>query len=245
MKLRYFVIFTLVFFYGSLLAQITRSGVIDGETWTADDSLYIITDNITVIDLIIEPGVIVQFDGNHKFDVDGVLQAKGFFSDSIYFQPVPGNDVGWEGIKFKSGSIASSLQYCRIEGASKEGINIDQAQPEISNCRIVDNDENGIFLKSTIIQLQHCIISNNTLSGIETDAAKLTILNSIISGNVESGILSTHNDDIIVLTNVVIADNQDRGVDCPNGILTIRNSIIYDNTLQIDSQDGNTDVTYS
>ena len=248
MKIRSLVIYTLVLLYGSLLAQIPKSGDIgdiERETWTADDSLYIITGDIKVFDLIIEPGVIIQFDRNHKFDVEGVLQAEGFYSDSIYFQPEPGNTAGWEGIKFKSGAVSSSLKYCRIEGASKEGINIDQARPEISNCRIVDNEENGVFLKSTTIQLQHCIISNNTLSGIETDAAELTILNSIISGNVESGILSTHNDDIIVLTNVVIADNQDRGVDCPNGKLTIRNSIIYDNAVQINSQDGNTDVTYS
>ncbi len=212
MKLRYLVIFTLVFFYGSLLAQIPKRGDIEGEIWTADDSLYIITGDIKVFDLIIEPGVIIQFDGNHKFDVEGALQAEGFYSDSIYFQPEPGNTAGWEGIKFKSGADSSSLKYCRIEGSSKEGINIDQAQPEISNCRIIDNDENGIFLKRTIIQLQHCKISNNTLNGIETEASQLTILNSIISGNVESGILSTHNDDIIELTNVVIADNRIEGL---------------------------------
>lgn len=224
--------------------EVPRSDI-DGETWKPAGSPYIVTGDLKIIFLIIKPGVIVQFRGNHKFDVDGFLQAEGFNSDSIYFQPEPGSTAGWEGIKFKSGAVSSSLKYCRIEGASKEGINIDQAQPEISNCRIIDNDENGIFLKSTIIQLQHCIINNNTLNGIETEASQLTIVNSIISGNWESGILSTHNDDIIVLTNIVIADNQDRGIDCPNGNLTIRNSIIYDNAVQINSQDGNTDVTYS
>lgn len=237
----------IVAFQGIMAQTEVPRGNIDGETWKPAGSPYIVTGDLKIIFLIIEPGVIVQFDENHKFDVEGILQAKGFFSDSIYFQPDSENNVGWEGIKFKSGAVSSSLKYCRIEGSSKEGINIDQAQPEISNCRIIDNDENGIFLESTIIQLQHCIISNNTLNGVETEAAQLTILNSIISGNWESGILSTHNDDRIVMTNVVIADNQDKGIDCPNGNLKIRNSIIYDNdnAIQIDSQDDNTQVTYS
>jgi len=229
----------------ALWAQTTKIGDIDGETWTSDESPYIITGDIKVIDLTIEPGVLIQFDDNHKFEVEGVLRAEGFHSDSIYFQPQPGNIAGWEGIKFKINAVSSSLKYCRIEGATKEGINIDQAQPEISNCRIVENDESGIFIKRTTIQLQHCIISNNTLNGIETEEAQLTLVNSIISDNEVSGILSTHANDIFNLTNVVIADNQNRGVDCPNGILTIRNSIIYYNSVQIDSQDGNTDVTYS
>jgi hypothetical protein len=44
---------------------------------------------------------------------------------------------------------------------------------------------------------------------------------------------------------VVITDNLDRGIDCPEGVLTIRNSIIFYNNVQIDSQDNNTEVTYS
>jgi len=227
MKQRCLIIFSLIFFYGSSFAQETRSGNIDGEIWTAEDSPYIVVGDITVIDLAIEPGVMIQFDNNHKFDVTGTLRAEGFHSDSIFFQPLPGNPNGWEGIKFKNTAYSSSLKYCRIEGSSKDGINIDQVQPEISNCRIVRNDESGIFIKKAIIQLQHCIISNNTLNGIETDEVQLTLINSIISENKVSGILSTHADDIFNLTNVVIADNQDRGIDCPNGILTVRNSIIY------------------
>jgi len=223
--------------------EVPRSDI-DGDIWTIEGSPYIIIGNLKIFDLIVEPGVVVQFRGNHRFEVEGILKSNGFHSDSIYFQPEPGNIDGWDGIKFKPGAVSSSLKYCRIEGANKNGINIDQAEPEISNCRIVNNIENGIFLKSTTIHLQHCNINNNTLNGIKTDAAQLTIINSIISNNMESGVLSIDNGDIIVLTNIVIADNQDRGIDCLNGNLTIRNSIIYDNSVQIDSQDDNTEVTY-
>jgi len=245
--MRNFIHITLciILIYGSLFAQVYKSGDIDGETWTAEDSLFIITDNISVIDLTIEPGVRIQFDGNHKFEVDGSLWAEGFYSDSIYFQPHPDNSDGWEGIKFKNTAVSSSLKYCRIEGASKHGIHIDQAQPQISNCLIVGSKENGIFLKGTSLQIQHCIIRNNNNNGIETDDSQVTVVNSVISDNAISGILSTNNNDIIHVTNVVIADNQDRGIDCPGGDLTVRNSIIYYNTVQIDSQDGNTNVTYS
>ena len=80
MELRYLLILIIVFLYGSLLAQIPKRGVIDGETWTADDSLYIIIDNITVLNLIIEPGVIVQFDDNHKFEVMASFRQKDFIA---------------------------------------------------------------------------------------------------------------------------------------------------------------------
>ncbi len=235
----------IILLYGSLFAQIYKSGNIDGETWTAEDSLFIITDNITVIDLIIEPGVRIQFEGNYKFEVDGSLWAEGFHSDSIYFQPHPDNTNGWEGIKFKNTATFSSLKYCRIEGTNKHGINIDQAQPQISNCLIVGSGESGIFLKSTSLQLQHCIIRRSNENGIETDDSQVTVINSIISENGISGILSTNNNDILNFINVVIADNQDRGIDCPGGELNVLNSIVYYNTVQIDSQDGNTIVTYS
>jgi hypothetical protein len=124
----FYNILCIIFLYGALFGQVYKSGDIDGETWTADDSLYIITGDITVIELMIEPGVRIQFDGNHKFEVDGSLRAEGFHSDSIYFQPHPDNTDGWEGIKFKNTAISSSLKYCQIEGSSKHGIDIDQAQ---------------------------------------------------------------------------------------------------------------------
>jgi hypothetical protein len=239
------LILGILIFQSSLLAQTYKSGDIDGETWTADNSPYIIIDNIKVIDLIIEPGVLIQFDDNHKFEVDGVLQSEGFHSDSIYFQPHPDNTAGWEGVKFKNSSTSSSLKYCRIEGSNKNGIDIDQVQPEISNCRIVGSKENGIFLKGTSLQLQHCIIKKNGQNGIETDDSQVTVLNSIIAQNSGSGILSTNNNDIINVVNVVIAYNMDRGIDCPGGDLSVNNSIIYYNNIQIDINDGITNVTYS
>ena len=245
MKKHHHIIFGIFLLYGSLIAQVNRSGNIDGEVWTAADSLYLITGDIAVIELTIEPGVVIQFDGNHKFEVRGTLQAVGFFNDSIYFQPNPGNLDGWQGIKFKNSAIPSSLKYCRIEGSSKDGISIDRAQPQISNCRIVNNNGNGIIVKGTTLQIQNCILANNVLNGFRTNSAQVSILNTVISNNQNSGILSSNNSDSIVLINSVIADNQERGVDCPDGTVTIRNSIISNNTIQINPQNINAIITYS
>ena len=245
MKKHHHIIFAIFLLYSSLMAQVNKSGNIDGEVWTAADSLYLITGDIVVIQLTIEPGVVIQFDGNYKFEVRGTLQAEGFFSDSIYFQPNPGNQDGWQGIKFRNTAISSSLKYCLIEGASKDGINIDQAQPQISNCRIVHNNGNGIIAKGKILPIQNCILANNALNGFRTNNARVSILNSIISNNQNSGILSSNKADSVILINSVVADNQVRGVDCPNGSVKIRNSIIYHNTVQINPQNLDATITYS
>ncbi|HEM48908.1 MAG TPA: hypothetical protein ENO27_01730, partial [Caldithrix sp.] len=76
------------------------SGTIDGETWTAENSPYNVVGNITVLDLIIEPGVEVLFNGNFSFFVNGTLNATGSQVDSIFFKPAAGNSIGWQGIVF-------------------------------------------------------------------------------------------------------------------------------------------------
>ena len=245
MKNIFQIIVYVFLFYHVLFAQTNKSGDIDGENWTSDNSPYIITGDIKILDLTIGPGVHVQFDGNHKFEIDGILQAGGFHGDSIYFELETPTTNRWAGMTFNSGSTNSYLRYCRIEGSRQDGIYIDQTEPEISNCRIIENSGNGLYLKSTTIQLNHCIIEHNGSSGILTEGANLTIENSIISHNAGAGISSTISEDQINLINIVISDNLATGIDCPDGNLIIRNSIIYYNDGQINSQDINTDVSFS
>lgn len=47
----------------------TVSGIIDGETWTLEGSPYCVEGDVTVINLVIEPSVIVEFMGDFKIDV--------------------------------------------------------------------------------------------------------------------------------------------------------------------------------
>ena len=51
----------------------TVSGVIDGQTWTLEGIAYCVDGDVSVVNLVIEPGVIVEFLGGYKFDVPGTL----------------------------------------------------------------------------------------------------------------------------------------------------------------------------
>lgn len=230
----------------SLTAQtIIPGSTINGDIWTIENSPYIITGNIVVEDLTIQPGVFIKFAGNFTFDINTRLQAEGFYSDSIYFQNDSTNTNGWKGLKFRAGASASSISYCIIEGANNQGIKVDQSKPTISNCQIVHNFGDGLQLKDSQIQITHCMIKHNEVNGIILDAGQITATNSIIADNIEAGLFSTNNNDSIKLTNTVIADNQGTGIDGGSAGLIIKNSIIYYNSDGILSSNPGVEVTYS
>ncbi len=230
----------LIFIFKLLSAQTT----IDGDVWRKNDSPHHVTGNIVVVDLIIEPGVTVYFDDNYTFEVDSILTASGFFSDSIYFKPDPANSNGWGGISFNPNASASVLKYCRIEGANNQGININTSSPSITNCRIVNND-NGIKINDTQLDLFNCDINNMIDNGVWLNNAKINLQNSVIANNGYNGILSTHLQDTLNLINSVIAHNVVTGVISTVGKVNIKNSIVYYNANQIGSTPSQTDVTYS
>ena len=244
MKLKLIIILFLVFL-NQLVAQTpVPGGTIDGDTWTSQNSPYIIQGDLTIENLTIQAGVEVIFETDSKFEVNGILNANGFYSDSIYFKAATLNLKGWEGIKFENSSIASSLSYCRIEDGIDQAIFIDQATPVISNCRIVDNYGYGISLKDTGIDIKNCVISHNA-DGIYLNASQITTFNSIISGNTLNGILSSNNNDQITLINTVIADNQTIGISSEKAALTVINSIVFNNHEQIFVDEKIPDVSYS
>lgn len=246
MRYRFIVIILHIFLFNTLSGQtIIPGGTIDGDVWIKEKSPYRIAGNVVIANLVIQPAVIVEFIDDFRFEVDGFLQADGFYSDTIFFKPTASNPNGWQGIKFKAGAVASSLSYCRIEGANNQGISIDQSSPEISNCRVVLNNGDGIFIKSTYIDIKHCIINHNDANGIRLDAVQFNATNSIFAGNISRGIYSTDNNDVVTLINAVVANNQLSGVAGSGGALNVTNSIIYDNLFEIFWDQQNTEVSYS
>jgi len=247
MKLKINILLFLV--YSNLLVAQTDvpGSTIDGDTWTPENSPYYINGDLTIENLTIEAGVEVIFTDKYKFEVNRILKARGFYSDSIYFKPHTSNADGWEGINFKNTSTSTEclLSYCRIEGAVNQGISVDQKSPVIANCRIVHNTDNGIKLKDTNVEIKHCVVSYNTGHGIELDASHISASNSIISRNTVNGIHSRNNQDAITLMNVVVADNRNLGISSEKADLTVKNSIIFDNTDQIFIVEQIPDVTYS
>ena len=234
-------------FFNSLFGQTPVSGTINGEYWDLARSPFVVIGNITVIYLEIEPGVEVQFAADYDFNIDGFIKADGFYSDSIIFKPTINNPLGgWKSMKFRSGSSpASSLTYCRIEGALNHAIEVDRSSPKISNCSVVNNNDNGIFVKDTYLSVKNSIIRNNALDAISLDAGQISLSNSILAGNNGAGIVSSDNNDSISVVNCVIADNFSEGIDGGNADLIVKNSIIYYNGSGIVTSNPAADISYS
>jgi hypothetical protein len=232
--------------YNALWAQL--SGNLDGDTLRADLSPYHVVGNVHVIDLIIEPGVTILFDDDYDFETDGgLLKAVGFYNDSIIFKPDINNHNGWTGLFFKDCIVPSELKYCRIDGSNDNGVKIDDGlAPNISNTKIINNDGDGFDINKVRIQFSNCIIKDNGNNGVFFDDARITIQNSIITGNINAGILSNDNKDSLSIVNTVIADNIGTGLlSAASGYVNVINSIIYYNGIEISTNSGITDITYS
>lgn len=124
-------------------------------------------------DLIIEPGVTIQFGSSGALDVTGSLSAVGTNSNPIVFtgeDKVPGS---WGFIAFDSDDVKNRLEYCTIEygGAYRFSSNddfgnvilISDARMEISNCTIRNGAEYGVKIPSASADLSE--FSNNTITG--------------------------------------------------------------------------------
>lgn len=147
-----------------------KSGTINGEVWTVSDSPICVTSDLTVLFLIIEPGVCVLVD-DCEFDVDGTLIANGTESDPITFTALNASDR-WRGIRFEDtpATPGSSLQHCTVELADSSGIEIINSHPSISDCTIRNNTTDGsggginAVLNAGDLVLTNCRIVGNTAS---------------------------------------------------------------------------------
>ena len=143
---------------------IIPGGYVSG-TWTAAGSPYLIQGNITIhtdSTLNIQPGVQVNFQGNHSFTVNGFLQAIGTAVDSIHFIAV----TTWMGLRFANAPDSSHLAYCTIRGSTSwGGIICSNSNPVITHSTISDNRQGvvsgGISLQNSNANIAHCTISNN------------------------------------------------------------------------------------
>ena len=125
-------------------------------TWDLASSPYLINGNITVSageTLIIEPGVVVEFQNWYKLSVNGVLQAIGTSSQQIVFTSTPAGpgEPAWPGIDFIDATGTSQLEYCVIENGQSRA-----AAP---------NDRGGaIYISNSSPQIKYCTLRNNTAS---------------------------------------------------------------------------------
>jgi hypothetical protein len=160
-------LFTLIVSHNVMATNV--SGTIVNQTWTSNNSPYIVVGNINVAGLTIKPGVTVSFATNYAFEVDGVLRALGTPNAPIVFK---GTNGGWQGIYFNYSSPGSVLAYCTISNAVYSGISIINSNPQILNCFVTSNSSGsstsggGIYVNnaksSGVVQLLNCLIIGNS-----------------------------------------------------------------------------------
>ncbi|HZR20894.1 MAG TPA: right-handed parallel beta-helix repeat-containing protein [Verrucomicrobiae bacterium] len=147
----------------------TVSGTIINSTWTASNSPYVVTGDVDVATLNIQPGVQVLFAGNYAFEVDGVLRASGTPSSPVTF-----SGAGWQGIFFNNCSPGSILSSCRVANSLNSGFRIWNSSAVLVNCDVVGNATLG---------------NGGGISIQNTNPSNLQLLNSRVIGNtsVKSG----------------------------------------------------------
>ncbi|MCF6365820.1 MAG: T9SS type A sorting domain-containing protein [Bacteroidales bacterium] len=163
----------------NIIAQTNVSGNQSG-TWTAANSPYNVTGEITVLAgevLTIEPGVEVNFQGYYKFNIFGNLQAIGTETDSIFFT-TDNQATGWGGIRVDVADINDviNLTYCRIEYGKSAATDY----PDIHG--------GGLALFSSDAVISHCVFADNDATG--NDNGMGGAIYAINTGNL-SGVSAT------------------------------------------------------
>jgi parallel beta-helix repeat protein len=215
MKTLRFILFSFITLTIISNAQtVITPGEVSG-TWALGGSPYEIQGEITIPDgltLTIEPGVLVEFQGHYKLNVQGRLLAVGTETDTIAFTindttgfhnpSIP--DGGWHGIRFDTTSVvndSSKITYCKLQYGKAIGSWPDYSGGAIfvggfdklliSNCLITNNfaaeGGGGIALIYSSSQIMENTISNNSASwggGIICFLdTSLVIMNNTISNN--------------------------------------------------------------
>jgi len=229
-------------------------------TWTRDNSPYNVVGEIRVppeSTLVIEPGVLVNFQGHCKFIVDSLatLLAVGTETDSIIFTAEQPNS-GWHGIRFLYADSTCQISHCRLQYGSATGSYPDfyggaiycyYSSPTISSNTISDNstDSHGGAI--------HCCfrssptITNNAIVGNSSGHSgggigcvgyysRPTIYNNYISGNLAifgGGIVCYDNSSPVIGHNTIVgnlAGDQGGGIYCyGSSDATISHNTISDN----------------
>jgi hypothetical protein len=208
---------------GTVFSQTPVPGGNVSGTWTLAGTPYLINGDITIPNgqsLIIEPGVLVEFQGYYPLNVQGRLLAIGTETDTIVFTI---NDTtgfsnpntstgGWHGIRFISTSStndSSKIIYCRLQYGKAVG----PSWPDYDGGAIC------VFEFSKLL-ISHCLIDRNMAWGGEEgcfggaisigDNSNIILSNCTISRNSAThggGIMIGGSNSSLSIINCIIKDN--------------------------------------
>jgi len=236
------------------------SGNLSG-VWVTDFSPYIISEDIIIAEgdeLIINPGVELQFTTDVQFTVSGLLTADASSSrgDPIVFK----SDSYWKGIRFYISQENNILSNCEISNASISAILIEgNSKVDVIGCKIFDNNSTSLaaafeVVGSDDVLISQNIIANNSSSnntgGIACTASSPEISNNVIVNNTgQWGAFYFQNNSNPNLRNNTIVNNLSTNttpylIFLLSSVPTITNSIIIDNG-EIYFPQSTPEITYS
>jgi parallel beta-helix repeat protein len=240
-------------------------------TWTRDNSPYNVVGEIRVppeSTLVIEPGIVVNFQGHYKFIVDSLatLVAIGTETDSIYFT-TEDTATGWHGVRFLYADSISRISYCLLEYGRTTG-----SWPEAAGGAVFCYYSSPTITDNTIrrniavgqgggicCRYSNASISNNTIAhnsavryggGICCFYSAPPIANNTISGNsvdYQGGGIFCGLSNPAITNNTISGNSADKGggVWCGASTPIITNTILWRDTAGIDPEiRGDAIVTY-
>ncbi len=167
---------------GTPWRTVVPAGSVAQQTWTRAGSPYLVTGDVHVTGLTIEPGVTVLAAGEIRVVAD--LVARGRPAEPIRFAP---SGATWTGLTFDRTPDGSVLEHCVVEGA-RTGLNITNSHPGIGGCLIRRNGV-GILLNldGVAYEVRDCILTQNApFGGVDallTGGAVLTLSNCQVTRN--------------------------------------------------------------
>jgi parallel beta-helix repeat protein len=212
---------------GSRATPVPGQHITINTTWTEVNSPYFIKGDLFVdsgINLTIEPGVVVQFDGVYSLIIDGILNVSGTLEKTVQFTSKAQLGSGdWGSIIInstgkmilKNASISYGTTNIILDGPSENLIeNVNITQSERWGVQLINSNNNTIihsqyylngwsglyFDSSTGNQVINCSFHDNDYDGFTEDYSINTVLrNCTFERNLLAGIHTFYSDNIQVI----------------------------------------------
>jgi len=237
------LVLTLLLFIG-ITKHFSQTNIPGGNlsgTLTLAGSPYLVQGHVLIPAnslLKINPGVVIEFQGHYKMNVQGRLLAQGNVTDSITFR-VPQAQIanGWWGIRFEMtnpSQDSSLLEYCKIRYGKANGNGDDYcgggifiknfSKVRVSHCYIASNNAfygGGIFLHWASPVINHnTVIENNTLIGMGGVGGAGICCDSVAAPLIRNNLVQANN---------VQGSGFGGGIRCDKSSPTIQNNTITAN----------------
>jgi hypothetical protein len=233
------------------------SGTVVNQTWTLSGSPYVLTGEVLVASLTIEPGVTVVGDSTYSLQVGGTLVANGTKAQPIVF--TAGSSGTWGGL-YINAAISVQMSHFVVKNAIASGVRIANTTVALKQCAIVNNRGNsagGVDVTGTgQLTLDNCIVAENSSGPMPVSAggimvengAKATLRNCILHDNTTElpaaarafGAGGVCGGTLVLSNSVVVGNGATRlgsegsggiGLNstCAGGSVTVANSILFNN----------------